>query len=123
MLREAGWEIHYLNLSSGNLGSLTRSPAQTARVRKREAQAAATRLDATWHPPICNDMQIFYDYGTLVRVCAVIREARPDVVLTHSPQDYMEDHMNTARLAVSAAFARGLPGCGRSRLETRPRTP
>ncbi len=110
LLREAGWEIHYLNLSSGNLGSLTRSPAQTARVRKREAQAAATLLDATWHPPICNDMQIFYDYGTLVRVGAVVREARPDVVLTHSPQDYMEDHMNTARLAVSAAFARGLPG-------------
>ena len=123
LLREAGWEIHYLNLSSGNLGSLTRSPAQTARVRRREAQAAATLLDATWHPPICHDMQIFYDSGTLRRVGAVVREARPDVVLTHSPQDYMEDHMNTARLAVSAAFARGLPGLGRSLPESRPRTP
>jgi LmbE family N-acetylglucosaminyl deacetylase len=30
-------------------------------------------------------------------------------VLTHSPDDYMEDHMNTARLAVTAAFARGMP--------------
>jgi LmbE family N-acetylglucosaminyl deacetylase len=110
LLRAAGWEIHYLNLSSGNLGSLIRSPAQTARVRRLEAQKAAAVLDATWHPPICHDMQIYYDHGTLVRVCAVVREARPDVVLTHSPQDYMEDHMNTARLAVSAAFARGLPG-------------
>ena len=26
-----------------------------------------------------------------------------------SPDDYMEDHMNTARLAVTAAFARGMP--------------
>jgi len=32
------------------------------------------------------------------------------VILTHSPQDYMEDHMNTSRLAVSAAFTRGMPG-------------
>jgi len=110
LLREAGWEIHYVNLSSGNLGSLTLSPAQTARVRRREAQAAARLLGATWHPPICHDMAIFYDAPTLRRVSAIVRDARPDVVLTHAPQDYMEDHMNTSRLAVSAAFVRELPG-------------
>src|SRR6185295_20152295 len=33
----------------------------------------------------------------------------PSVVLTHSPQDYMEDHMNTCRLAVTAAFTHGMP--------------
>lgn len=110
LLREAGWDIHYLNLSSGNLGSLTLAPAQTARVRKREAQAAARLLDATWHAPICHDLEIFYDGPTLRRLTAVIREVKPTIVLTHSPQDYMEDHMNTARLAVSAAFVRELPG-------------
>jgi LmbE family N-acetylglucosaminyl deacetylase len=31
------------------------------------------------------------------------------VVLTHPPQDYMEDHTNTCRLVVTAAFARGMP--------------
>jgi N-acetylglucosamine malate deacetylase 1 len=110
LLREAGWTIHCLNLSTGNLGSLTMSPAETAKVRRREAQAAAKVLDATWHPPLCNDLQIFYDDRTLRRVCATIRSAAPSVILTHSPQDYMEDHMNTARLAVTAAFARGLKG-------------
>jgi LmbE family N-acetylglucosaminyl deacetylase len=34
---------------------------------------------------------------------------KPSIVLTHSPQDYMEDHMNTSRLAVTAAFTRGMP--------------
>jgi N-acetylglucosamine malate deacetylase 1 len=100
LLRRAGWEIHCLNVASGSLGSLTQSPVEIARVRRREAQAAARLLDAVWHPPICADMEVFYDNATLRRVCAVVREARPDVVLTHSPQDYMEDHMNTARLAV-----------------------
>ena len=33
----------------------------------------------------------------------------PDILLTHSPSDYMEDHENTCRLAVTAAFARGMP--------------
>jgi LmbE family N-acetylglucosaminyl deacetylase len=110
LLGEAGWALHCLNLSTGNLGSLTMSPAETARVRRREAQAAAKVLGATWHPPICNDLQIFYDDRTLRRVSATIREVRPAVILTHSPQDYMEDHMNTSRLAVTAAFARGIPG-------------
>jgi LmbE family N-acetylglucosaminyl deacetylase len=110
LLRDAGWEIHYLNLSSGNLGSLTRTPAQTARVRRREAQAAAAQLDATWHPPIGHDMEILYNRPMLRQLAAVIRAVAPQVVLTHSPQDYMEDHMNTARLAVSAAFVRELPG-------------
>jgi LmbE family N-acetylglucosaminyl deacetylase len=110
LLLDAGWEAHYLNLSTGSLGSLTMSPARTARERTREAQAAATLIGATWHAPICNDLEIFYDRRTLRRLCAIVRDVAPTVMLTHSPQDYMEDHMNTARLAVTAAFARGIPG-------------
>jgi LmbE family N-acetylglucosaminyl deacetylase len=110
LLREAGWELHCLNLSTGNLGSLTISPARIAQARRREAQAAAAVLGAHWHPPICADLEIFYDGRTLKRLGAVIREVAPSVILTHSPQDYMEDHMNTARLAVTAAFARAIPG-------------
>lgn len=110
LLRHAGWRIHYLNLSTGNLGSLERSSAETARVRRREARAAAKVLGATWHAPICSDLSIFYDAPTLRRVGAIIREAAPTVILTHSPRDYMEDHTNAARLAVSAAFAREMPG-------------
>lgn len=107
LLREAGWRIHYLNLSTGNLGSLVMSAAETVRVRRREAQAAAALLGATWHAPLCSDLQIFYDDRTLRRLCAVVRQVRPTIILTHSPQDYMDDHMNASRLAVTAAFARG----------------
>lgn len=109
LLRDAGWEIHYLNLSSGNLGSLERSSAATARVRRREARAAAKRLGAVWHPPFCQDLEISYDTRTLRRLCAIVRGVAPGIILTHSPQDYMEDHVNTSRLAVTAAFTRGMP--------------
>jgi LmbE family N-acetylglucosaminyl deacetylase len=109
LLRAAGWNIHVLNLSAGNLGSRTMSVAETARVRRCEARAAATLLSATWHPPICKDLQIFYTDRALRQLCGVIRRVTPSVILTHSPEDYMEDHMTTARLAVTAAFARGMP--------------
>jgi LmbE family N-acetylglucosaminyl deacetylase len=110
LLREAAWDIHYMNVSSGNLGSLTFTPAKTARIRAGEAQASASLMQAVWHKPICHDLQVFYDDRTLRRLAAVVREVDPSIVLTHSPQDYMEDHMNTARLAVTATFARGVPG-------------
>jgi LmbE family N-acetylglucosaminyl deacetylase len=110
LLRQAGWEIHCLNLASGNLGSMTLPPIQTARLRRREAQAAAACIGAVWHPPLCSDLQIFYDDRTLRRLCAIVRAVQPAIILAHSPQDYMEDHMAAARLAVTAAFARGVPG-------------
>jgi LmbE family N-acetylglucosaminyl deacetylase len=110
MLRRAGWEIHCLNVANGNLGSMTIPPAELARVRRREAVAAAKVLGAVWHPPLCNDLEILYETRTLRRLCAVIRSVAPTVILTHSPQDYMEDHMITSRLAVTAAFVRATPG-------------
>jgi len=110
LLRDVGWDIHYMNVSSGNLGSLTQSPRETARIRSREAQASAALMQAVWHEPICNDLQVFYDDRTLRRLAAIVREVNPSIVLTHSLQDYMEDHMNTARLAVTATFARSVPG-------------
>ncbi len=76
-----------------------------------------------WHAPFCNDLEIFYDARALRRLAAVIRAVAPDAILTHSPQDYMEDHMNTCRLAVSAAFVRAMPGTRRSRRRARSRSP
>ena len=73
LLGEAGWELHYLNLSSGNLGSTTMSPPKTAQVRRKEAQAAARQLGAAWHAPFCKDLEIFYDARALRRLGAIIR--------------------------------------------------
>jgi len=109
LLKQAGWEIHYMNVSRGNCGSVKLNASQTRRARLREARHAAKILGAHWHPPICDDLEILYDVPTLRRLAAVIREARPSIVLTHSPQDYMEDHTNTCRLVVTAAFAHGMP--------------
>lgn len=108
-LRDAGWETHYWNLSTGNCGSLEMDADKTAKVRRAEAKKAARILGAKWHAPICNDLEIVYDVRTLRKVAAVIRKVQPTVVLTHSPQDYMEDHMNVCRLAVTGAFAHGMP--------------
>ncbi len=109
MLKRAGYEIHYLNVASGNCGSLEYNGSTTRSIRNTEARAAAKMLGAHFHGSLTDDLEIFYNLETLRGLAAIIREVKPSVVLTHSPADYMEDHTNTCRLAVTAAFTRGMP--------------
>jgi LmbE family N-acetylglucosaminyl deacetylase len=108
-LKAAGWAIHYMNVSRGNCGSVEHDSDTTARIRLEEGRQAAAILGAEFHEPIANDMEIVYTPETMRKVTAAIRRSRASIVLTHSPQDYMEDHQNVCRLAVSAAFCHAMP--------------
>ncbi len=109
LLAERGWELHYMNLCSGNGGSVEMDGPTTASTRLAEAREAARLLGAAFYPPICDDLELTYTVPLLRQVAAVVRQAKPSIVLTHSPADYMEDHMTASRLAVTAAFAHGIP--------------
>ena len=107
-LRDAGCEIHLWNLADGCCGSNVLSREEAAAVRWEEARRSADCAGGTAHPPIFHDLEIFYDRPSLAKVASVIRRIQPDIILTQSPQDYMEDHQNTVRLIVSGAFTRGM---------------
>ena len=109
LLKDLGWQIHYCNLANGYGGSKLTDRKQTATIRLAESQRAAQLLDATFYPPICDDLDIFYNAENLAKVASIVRQSKPSVVLTHAPVDYMEDHMETCRLAVTATFAKGIP--------------
>jgi len=109
LLRRAGYETHYLNVASGSCGSTRYKAAQLRRMRLREAKDAAAVLGATFHAGRVDDIEILYAVPLIRWLTGIMREVRPMVVLTHPPQDYMEDHTNTCRLVVTAAFARGMP--------------
>jgi len=109
LLKQAGYEIHYMNIANGSCGSIEHSAQHTAEVRALEAIAAAESIGAHYHPSLTNDLEIFYEHQTLTRLAAVMRKVGPEILLVHAPSDYMEDHMNACRLAVTAAFARGMP--------------
>ncbi len=108
LLGGCGFELHVMNVASGNCGSAGEDGPATAARRLGEARDAAGVMGATLHPPITDDLEILYTAPLLRRLGAVMREVRPTVVLTQSPADYMEDHMIATRLAVTAAFSRGM---------------
>jgi N-acetylglucosamine malate deacetylase 1 len=92
------------------------SVAKLRAIRAAEAREGARILGATFHPSVANDLEIVYSVELLRKVAAVVRRVRPAIILTHSPQDYLEDHAATSRPAVTAAFARGRPNFVRNRL-------
>jgi len=108
LLRERGWETHYFNVASGSCGSREHPAPKLRLLRRREAKRAAALIGATWHRDWVDDLEVFYELKTLRRVAAVLRQVKPRVVLTHSPDDYMEDHENTCRLVVTATFSLGM---------------
>jgi LmbE family N-acetylglucosaminyl deacetylase len=108
LLRRAGYETHYLNVANGSCGGSRHSAAELRRIRGREGKAASRQLGATHHRSLVDDLAIYYEPRLLRRLAAIIREIRPTVMLVPSPQDYMEDHTNACRLAVTAAFVRGM---------------
>ncbi|WP_309380545.1 PIG-L deacetylase family protein [Cerasicoccus frondis] len=109
LLKEAGCEIHMWTLANGCCGDMTHPREEVAKMRWQESQDSAKVAGAIPHEPLFDDLSVFYDRESIAKVSAVIREIRPTIILTHSPQDYMEDHQNVCRLVVTGAFSRGMP--------------
>lgn len=107
-LGDAGYELHYMNIGNGSCGSATMDAEETVRTRTAEARGAAALIGATFHDPLVPDIEILYEQPLIRKVCAVVREVMPEILLLPSPQDYMEDHSTSSRLGVTAAFCRGM---------------
>lgn len=108
LLKQAGYEIHYMTVANGSCGTMTLPHAEIVGIREKEARAAAALVGATFHPSLVDDIGIFYEQELLAALGAIVRQVNPSIMLIPSPEEYMEDHANTCRLAVTAAFCRGM---------------
>ena len=104
-LKSSGWEIGIATMTAGDRGSATHSRVEISRIRLEEARDAAAYLGASYFCAGLNDAEVFADAENLRKVVEVMRGFDPDVVLTHSPVDYMVDHEEASRLVRAASFA------------------
>jgi len=108
LLGDAGYELHYMNIANGSCGTAIHTRDEIIAIRTEEARTAASLIGATFHPPYVNDIELFYDHSLITKLCAVVRQVNPEILLLPSPEDYMEDHMNASRVMVTAAFCRNM---------------
>lgn len=108
MLAKAGYELHTMNLCNGSCGTAVEDHDAIIARRTEEARAAAKTLGAVFHEPLADDLDLFYERAPTHRLGSILRDIAPTIMLVASPQDYMEDHTNACRVAVTAAFCRGM---------------
>jgi len=106
---QAGHHVAMITIANGDMGSATLPPAQIAEIRRKEAEAAAAVIGARFVCLGVGDVKVVPDLPTRAKLTAEIRRARPDLILTHAPNDYMHDHRNTSALALDAAFDATIP--------------
>lgn len=108
-LKSVGWAVGIATMTAGDCGSATYSREEISKIRLHEAEDAAAYLGASYSCAGLNDVEVFASAENLRRVVEVMRAFDPDVVITHSPTDYMLDHEEASRLVRAAAFAIAIP--------------
>lgn len=109
LLAAAGWEVHMATMTAGDLGSATLPAAAISRIRRKEAAASARLLGAGYTCLGIPDLTIAHGERQKRIVTGLLRDVRPNLLITHPPVDYMADHEQTSYLARDAAFGSTIP--------------
>lgn len=109
LLKRAGWDVHLATMTAGDLGSMRHTRAQIAKIRRKEAAASARLLGAGYTCLGFSDLTVAYGERAKRVVTGLLRAVQPDLMILHSPDCYMADHTESARLAREAAFASTIP--------------
>jgi LmbE family N-acetylglucosaminyl deacetylase len=107
--REHGWTVHLATMTPGDCGSSEMGPKEIAAVRRAEAKAGAAVIGANCHCVEAQDLRVYLTEDLVERVAILLNEVQPDVVFTHSPDDYHLDHEMTSRVVRAATFAAPIP--------------
>ena len=106
---EEGHSVTIAVFTSGNMGDLRTAPEELARVRKAEAEEAAAVISARVLWPGITDELVFPSEQQRIVMIDLLREADPDVIITHSANDYHPDHRYVSQLVFDSYFQKGLP--------------
>lgn len=103
-----GNKVFLCHLCDGNKGSATHDPEELARIRREEAKQSAKVIGATSIWGGLSDGEVVVDLEARAKVIDVIRLADPDLIITHFPNDYHSDHINTSKLVFEATYLANL---------------
>jgi LmbE family N-acetylglucosaminyl deacetylase len=106
---QQGHAIYMAVFTMGDMGDLAIEPAQLAAIRRKEAEASAALLKAQLLWGGVTDELVFPNEAQRRLMIDLLRQADPDVIITHSPNDYHPDHRYVSQLVFDSYFQKGLP--------------
>lgn len=105
-----GDNVTVCHVCNGNLGHVIIKPDELREIRAAEAKKAGALAGIKVVTCDIGDV-LAYEGSKEQRdiVVDIIREADPDFIITHAPNDYMPDHVAVSRLVFDASFAASVP--------------
>jgi len=108
-----GHTVTYCHVADGSVGHTVILPEELRVIRACEARQAADVLNASYVSLGIPDLEVnAKDLEVVKRMVTVIRAAAPDIIITHSPEDYMKDHVEVSHLVFDASFSASVPHFG-----------
>lgn len=106
-----GHDVFMCHVANGNRGHAIIMPDELRTIRTKEAEDAGRILGVNEVINVdVNDLEVnSNNEDTLKKVIDVIRYARPDMIITHAPDDYMNDHIEVGKLVFNASFSASVP--------------
>ena len=109
LLAERGHHLTIVTMTAGDCGTRSYPPDEIRAIRQKEAARAAAMIGAEYLWAGFDDLAIFNDQPSRVKVTDLLRRTRPDIVITAAPVDYHCDHEATSVLVRDACFAAPAP--------------
>lgn len=105
----AGDRVVVVTMTRGGMGHRTMPVEDLVALREKEAYAAAEVLGAELRLLSYLDGGVQHGQEVVHTLAKIIREVRPDILLTHSTETFHPDHNATQQCAVDAVFTASLP--------------
>lgn len=96
---EEGHSIFTAVATDGSVGTPDLTKAEISAIRRQEQEASAALLGATLIWMGFEDEWLFNDRPTRTAFLDAIRQADPDIMFVHSPNDYIADHRVASQIA------------------------
>ena len=104
LYRAAGHHVKFVSVTNGEAGHQRLQPAELAATRKAETQAVARLMGIEYEVLGNRDGRLQPTLEARFELIGLIRRYKPDLILTHRPNDYHPDHRATSTLVCDAAY-------------------
>lgn len=106
-----GDNVYMCHVANGNMGHTIILPDELKLIREKEAEKSGKLIGAM---EIINldvpDLWVnSYNEDVVMKLIEVIRHTKPDVIITHGPDDYMKDHLEVGKMVFDASFSSSIP--------------
>jgi LmbE family N-acetylglucosaminyl deacetylase len=104
-----GHTVKFVSVTNGDAGHHLSGGGRLAQRRKAEAAAAGAVIGIEYQVLDNHDGQLMPTLENRAQIIGLIREFKPDLVMSPRPNDYHPDHRYTAQLIQDAAYMVTVP--------------